>query len=301
MSILGMALMIVGALIFVISFLIPSSQEESTEDIRELVDAEVKARMEAEMEGLRGHVDSVVDEAIEYAQEKTERSLERISNEKIMAVNEYSETVLAEINKNHQEVMFLYDMLNDKQKNLKDSVTEADQAARQAKETARQVQETANEAKATVKKTEPAAEFQKLTPEQGTEGKILSNPAISGFQAGNVSGLTAGNVSGLTAGNVSVAEAGNESGVKVRTLDWAKMAEEDARAVGDAGTGNPVEAAGTSAGASSPSAKPHVEKGELHDRILKMHDQGVDSVQIAKQLNMGDGEVDLIIGLHGNH
>ena len=48
--------------------------------------------------------------------------LERVTNEKIMAVNEYSDTVLEEINKNHKEVLFLYDMLNDKHDNLKNTV-----------------------------------------------------------------------------------------------------------------------------------------------------------------------------------
>ncbi len=48
----------------------------------------------------------------------TERELSKVSNEKIMAVSEYSDTVLAEIDKNHKEAMFLYDMLNDKHKDI---------------------------------------------------------------------------------------------------------------------------------------------------------------------------------------
>lgn len=32
--------------------------------------------------------------------------MERLTNEKIMAVNEYSDTVLEEINKNHKEAVF---------------------------------------------------------------------------------------------------------------------------------------------------------------------------------------------------
>ena len=46
MSPLEIALLIAGALIFLLSFLIPVRQEESGEDIRELVDAEVKKRVE---------------------------------------------------------------------------------------------------------------------------------------------------------------------------------------------------------------------------------------------------------------
>ena len=40
---------------------------------------------------------SFIRASLEYAVEKTERASERISNEKIMAINEYSETVLATI------------------------------------------------------------------------------------------------------------------------------------------------------------------------------------------------------------
>ena len=57
-------------------------------------------------------------EKAEDAVNNTERELSRVSNEKIMAVNEYSDTVLAEIDKNHKEAMFLYDMLNDKHKDI---------------------------------------------------------------------------------------------------------------------------------------------------------------------------------------
>ena len=78
------------------------------------------------------------NEAVAYAMEKTERSLERISNEKIMAVNEYSDTVLEEISRNHQEVMFLYDMLNDKHTSLKKTVTVVEKKAKEAEAIAKE-------------------------------------------------------------------------------------------------------------------------------------------------------------------
>lgn len=34
----------------------------------------------------------------------------------MLEMNEYSDTILQEINRNHNEVMFLYDMLNEKKK-----------------------------------------------------------------------------------------------------------------------------------------------------------------------------------------
>ena len=73
-----------------------------------------------------------MEETSEDAIEKAERALERLTNEKIMAVNEYSDTVLQEIHKNHEEAMFLYDMLNSKHANIKDTVSKMDKAVKAA-------------------------------------------------------------------------------------------------------------------------------------------------------------------------
>lgn len=62
---------------------------------------------------------------MKYSMEKTERVMEKTSNEKIMAINEFSNTVLEQIGKNHKEAVFLYDMLNDKHDKLKNTVSEA--------------------------------------------------------------------------------------------------------------------------------------------------------------------------------
>ena len=96
----------------------------------------IRSVINKEMGDAKERVAEVVDETLEYAVEKTERASERISNEKIMAISEYSETVLADINKSHQEVMFLYDMLNDKHNNLKETVKHVDKTAREAEEAA---------------------------------------------------------------------------------------------------------------------------------------------------------------------
>ncbi len=152
MSILAIVLLIIGGVIFILSFVIPVQKEKTSEATKKMAKREIEHLVSKEMENIRGHVDDVVEESIEYAMEKTERALERLSNEKIMAVNEYSDTVLQEIHRNHEEVMFLYDMLNDKHKNLRNTVTEVNK-------TVKEVEETKKEAEAVVNS------FQKLTPE----------------------------------------------------------------------------------------------------------------------------------------
>lgn len=155
MGVLEIVLLIIGCVIVTLSFVIPAAREEAAEGSRALAKNEIQNLVSEEMDKIRSHVDSVVDETIEYSLEKTERSLERLSNEKIMAVNEYADTVLQEIHRNHEEVVFLYDMLNDKHTNLKNTVTEVNK-------TVKEVAETKKEAEAVVQS------FQKLTPDSAS-------------------------------------------------------------------------------------------------------------------------------------
>lgn len=162
MGIMEILLLIAGAVIFALSFIIPVQKEEISEETKTLAKKEIEVLVSKKMDDIKSHVDDVVEETVEYTMEKTERTLERLSNEKIMAVNEYSDTVLQEIHRNHEEVMFLYDMLNDKHTNLKNTVSEVNK-------TVKEVAETKKEAEAVV------STFQKLTPESvaADEAKVI--------------------------------------------------------------------------------------------------------------------------------
>lgn len=151
MSLIEIILLVFGMIIFIGSFLIPAKEKKST---GAPVSEEVVHRMvEKELENARGHISDIVEETVSYAMEKTERSMDRLTNEKMMAVNEYSDTVLEEIHKNHKEVVFLYDMLNEKNESLKNIIS--------------QVEKTANEVKQTVKDAEiTAKDFTPLAPDK---------------------------------------------------------------------------------------------------------------------------------------
>lgn len=127
-------LLVAGGIIFILSFFIPERKTGSSVQTKEAAREEISSLVADEMDKVRSHVDEVVDEAVNYAMEKTERSLERLSNEKIMAVSEYSDTVLSEIHKNHEEAIFLYDMLNSKHTNLKNTVSEVNKTVKEAEE-----------------------------------------------------------------------------------------------------------------------------------------------------------------------
>lgn len=135
MNWLEVALLVFGVGAFAGSFLVKGKAKE--DEGGQQIDPElIRSVIDKEMQDAKERVTEVVDETLEYAVEKTERATERISNEKIMAINEYSETVLEDINKSHQEVMFLYDMLNDKHNNLKETVKHVDKTAKEAEEAA---------------------------------------------------------------------------------------------------------------------------------------------------------------------
>lgn len=166
MGVLEIVLLIAGTVIFVLSFILPQSKEEVSNGTRELAKEEIKTMVSQEMDNVKIHVDDVVDEAVGYAVEKTERSLERLTNEKIMAVNEYSDTVLQEIHKNHEEVMFLYDMLNSKHTNLKNTVSEVNKTVKEAEETKREAEAVIAQNKGIASEIQDVAEVAKEEPKQ---------------------------------------------------------------------------------------------------------------------------------------
>ena len=213
MGIMEIVLLIVGAGVVVLSFLIPAKKDADFAPDLELARTEVKKLVSEEMEQIKQQVDDTVEEAVSYAMEKTERSLERISNEKIMAVSEYSDTVLTEINKNHQEVMFLYDMLNDKHTSLK--------------KTANVVEKTAKEAESLAKEA-----FKTLKPE-------------------------------------TIEVSSEKQAVKQTKKEERKQK----------------------------NTKPIPAGDNSNHQILELYKIGKDKVQIAKELGIGVGEVELVIGL----
>ena len=132
MGILEIVLLIAGVIIFTGSFFLPLGGEKNTGIDQKAAKEEIHGLVEEEMNNVRSKMQDKMEETSEDAIEKAERALERLTNEKIMAVNEYSDTVLQEIHKNHEEAKFLYDMLNSKHANIKDTVSKMDKAVKAA-------------------------------------------------------------------------------------------------------------------------------------------------------------------------
>lgn len=172
MGLTEIILIIVGVITLVISFLIPAGRKESvTTPAPQIDEKQIRDLIEKEIQSARNHINDVVDETLTYSMEKTERAMERLTNEKIMAVNEYSEQVLEAINKNHQEVIFLYDMLNDKHENLVNTVSEATQKAKEIKQTVQ-------DAEITVKEVAESLPTEEMPESIETEEKVASERPV---------------------------------------------------------------------------------------------------------------------------
>lgn len=146
MSATEIILIVIGVLIFLLGYLMPVRKKDLDEEVQLISEDEVRRMVDDEAEHVKERVEDIVDETINYSIERAERAMERVSNEKIMAINEYSDTVLEEINKNHKEVVFLYDMLNDKHDNLMSTINEASALADDIRQLAKDVELTAAEA-----------------------------------------------------------------------------------------------------------------------------------------------------------
>lgn len=86
--------------------------------IAEMSEDELKKIISRGLEQANTRIEEAIEEEIEASMDKTDRALEKETNEKIMAISEYSDTVIENMNKTHNEIMFLYNMLNDKHTEL---------------------------------------------------------------------------------------------------------------------------------------------------------------------------------------
>ena len=170
MGILEIVLLIAGIIIFTGSFFLPLGGEKNTGIDQKAAKEEIHSLVEEEMNTVRSKMQDKMEETSGDAIEKAERSLERLTNEKIMAVNEYSDTVLQDIHKNHEEVMFLYDMLNSKHANIKDTVSKMDKAVKAVKN--KTAENKAAEDKATADKPAGTVAEEKKADTSQTESLI---------------------------------------------------------------------------------------------------------------------------------
>lgn len=101
--------------------------------ITELSKDELGRIIDGALADAKSKVEESIEAQIDASSEQVERALEKETNEKIMAISEYSDTVMENMNKTHNEIMFLYNMLNDKHTELTGLATDLQKIAANVK------------------------------------------------------------------------------------------------------------------------------------------------------------------------
>ena len=112
-------LLLIGVVFMIGSFFVTEKLSPSElNQIAELSEEELKRIIDRGLKIAETRIEDAIDEQVDQSSEKVDRSLEKVTNDKIMAISEYSDTVIESMNKTHNEIMFLYSMLNDKHTEL---------------------------------------------------------------------------------------------------------------------------------------------------------------------------------------
>ncbi len=129
-------LIIIGVIVLIGSYFVEEKlSDKDIQEIAKMSETQLNIIVEKQVKQVKVQVENSVDEIIDESLEVTKRGLEKETNEKIMAISEYSDTVLEAMNKTHNEIMFLYSMLNDKQSEMTEVVGALQKYSKASKKT----------------------------------------------------------------------------------------------------------------------------------------------------------------------
>lgn len=184
MTAVEITLIIVGIVFLLVSFLVQEKlSPKDIESITNLSENELKIIVEKQLKNANDQVEDAITDVVEDKTETTKRALEKETNEKIMAIDEYSNTVLESMNKTHNEILFLYSMLNDKHTELTDLATQLQQFSEHMKNTENEVLENlalaAQDVRQKVNETKPIDENEAILASLGTDGQDADQDQIN--------------------------------------------------------------------------------------------------------------------------
>lgn len=295
-SITEIVLIIAGFAAIILGYLLPASKEMDEED-KMLMEKEIRELVRREVEGQKETIENMVDDTVEGSLDRTERAMERISNEKLSAINEYSDTVISDIHKNHDEVMFMYDMLNDKHKNLTSVVSEvtrkadeAKQVVRDAEATVKEAQEASSSLKNIKEHDEPVLESIKpevIKPEENTGLHIIGSDNTDDSET--IAETKPSEADNKSVSGATVVKPGNSSAsapISNKVVPITEAVRVEGRSV------NPDK------NMQELTANDPISQNR---QIIEMHKAGKSNMVIARELGLGIGEVKLVIDLSNKH
>ena len=237
-------------------------------------------------EAIKGQLSSVfkeqTDELTRNVEVNTKDALEHLSNEKIKELSEYSDTVLAEINKNHTEVMFLYDMLNEKSKEVHNNIRDLNLAAEAVQEAMTQQNEAiskkteAEAAENAVKEEQDAKESKPKTTKRTTASKTTASKAAAKSTA-------------VTRKRTTKPKSADADDVK-ENVSQSESIEKPV-------SGTVQETVEKEAQVDNEKQEKPVSNENKKEAVLSLYNDGRSVVEIAKTLGIGVGEVKLVLDL----
>lgn len=317
MTTFEITLILVGIVFLIGSFMVKDKLSKNDLDkIADMSAEELKVITEKEIKNAELAIDGMLDEHIASKTDETKRDLEKETNSKIMAINEYSDTVLDSINKSHNEIMFLYSMLNDKHEELTRLSGNIEKITAQAKKTFESVEASKinNLSNKTVLNAKPVVNAAPVSNRQAvTESRgIASSDIVTGTK--NTASVKNQNVSAqnmmsqhAAAQNIMSQNTAVRNTAVPNTV-VPNMAAQNA-VVQNVAVSNMTAQNMTASNTTMQSrnlSDTDVQSGRVYDiseinhnpQILRLYKSGKNIVEIAKELGLGKGEVKLVIDLY---
>lgn len=269
---LEIALLTIGLIVIVASFVFSSKSDGDT-----IHNVKVVTFTDKQKEDIKKQITDILDEQIENVKEQTEISLDKLSNQKMLEMNEYSDTILQEINRNHNEVMFLYDMLNEKKKEINNTVRDMNVTKKEIEKskTVPKKQTVIDSIKDMSEDTGGFMASEELLREEqkdvDTRKKDILNQLDAVVEA--VSDDVSADLEAVEKKPKKRTSTGRTAAKRMKETVKKETLREDNR---------------------DPKA---FETGNNNEKILQLSKEGKSNVEIAKELGLGIGEVKLVIDL----
>ena len=269
---LEIALLTIRLIVIVASYLVSSKSDGET--IHNVKDVTFTDKQK---EDIKKQIMDILDEQIENVKEQTEISLDKLSNQKMLEMNEYSDTILQEINRNHNEVMFLYDMLNEKKKEINNTVRDMNVTKKEIEKskTVPKKQTVIDSIKDMSEDTGGFMASEELLREEqkdvDTRKKDILNQLDAVVEA--VSDDVSADLEAVEKKPKKRTSTGRTAAKRMKETVKKETLREDNR---------------------DPKA---FETGNNNEKILQLSKEGKSNVEIAKELGLGIGEVKLVIDL----
>ena len=270
---LEIGLLIIGAVFFIGSFFI--SEKISPSDMNEisgLSEDQIKALVEKQLNEADSKIDKAISDKVEEKSEEFIAGADKETNNRIMSIGEYADSVYDSMNKTHDEILFMYQMLNDKQEvmtKLTKSLGEAESHVRELlSESEKQKNITVEQSSA-----KPSAPIDdKINEDEQTDNSAF--PPLPQVK--------------------TEAQSSEEPDIK---KEEAAEVLSDLKAQVDENTSDKkTDAKKAEKKEESKSSNPADTK-KIREKIISMYHQGYSLLDIAKETGKGIGEVTLILEL----